>query len=309
MWMSWKFTQFIVIIAGGYNMDKKTIGFVGTGVMGKSMAFNLQKNGYSLNVFTRTKHKANELIKNGAVWMDSVADLAASSDIIITIIGTPEDVKSIYFGNKGIINNAKKGSYLIDMTTSQPSLAVHIYNEAKQHELYALDAPVSGGDIGARDATLSIMAGGDESAFNYLLPIFQVMGNNITLQGKAGAGQHTKLVNQISIAPAMIGICEAIMYAKKANLNPTKVLDAISTGAAGSWSLSNLAPRMILGDFEPGFMIKHFVKDMKIAVESAEELDLTTPGLKLALDMYKQLEAQGHGEDGIHSLLNYFETY
>lgn len=288
-------------------MAKKTIGFIGTGVMGKSMAKNLQNSGYALNVYTRTKEKANDLINNGAIWKDSVAELAQTSDVIITIIGTPKDVESVYFGPKGIIENAKKGTYLVDMTTSKPSLAVKIYNEAKQKHLFALDAPVSGGDIGARDATLSIMIGGDESVYDSLLPIFQVMGNNITLQGKAGAGQHTKLVNQISIAPAMIGICEALMYAKKANLDGEKVLQAISTGAAGSWSLSNLAPRMLIGDFEPGFMIKHFVKDMTIAIESAEELNLSTPGLKLALSMYKQLEADGNGEDGIHGLLKYFD--
>lgn len=287
-------------------MKKQTIGFIGTGVMGKSMANNLQKSGYSLNVFTRTKVKAEDLIKNGATWKNSVKELAKDSDIIITIIGSPQDVKSVYFGADGIIENAKKGTYLIDMTTSKPSLAIDIYNKAKDSELIALDAPVSGGDIGARDAILSIMVGGDESAFNDLLPIFQVMGNNIILHGKAGAGQHTKLVNQISIAPAMIGLCEAIIYAKKANLNGEKVINTISTGAAGSWSLTNLGPRMLNGDFEPGFMIKHFVKDMKIAVEAADELNVNTPGLKLALEMYKTLEAQGYGEDGIHGLLQYF---
>lgn len=295
------------MFGGERTMSKETIGFIGTGVMGKSMARNLQKIGYPLNVFTRTKEKANELIENGAVWKNTVAELAQTSDIIISIIGTPEDVKSVYFGNDGIIENAKKGTYLIDMTTSRPSLAVDIYEKSKEKGLYALDAPVSGGDIGARDGTLSIMVGGDASVYTTLLPIFKAMGKNIIHQGNAGAGQHAKLVNQITVAPLMIGICEALMYAKKANLDQKKVLEAVTAGAAGSWSLSNLAPRMIESDFEPGFMIKHFVKDMNIAIESAEELDLQTPGLKLALDMYQTLLDRGFGEDGIHGLLQYYE--
>lgn len=288
-------------------MTKQTIGFIGTGVMGKSMAKNLQNSGYSLNVFTRTKEKANDLINSGAIWKDSVKELAKSSDIVITIIGTPNDVETVYFGNDGIIENAKKGTYIIDMTTSKPSLAVDIYNEAKKNSLFALDAPVSGGDIGARDATLSIMVGGDKDAFETMIPVFKAMGKNIILHGDAGAGQHTKLVNQITVAPAMIGICEALIYAKKANLDGEKVIETVAAGAAGSWSLTNLGPRMIKGDFEPGFMIKHFVKDMNIAIEAADELNIDTPGLKLALDMYKQLETQGHGDDGIHGLLQYFD--
>lgn len=290
-------------------MDTKnvTIGFIGMGVMGKSMAKNLQKHGYSLNVYTRTKEKAKELIESGATWKDSVADLAETSDVVITIIGTPQDVENVYFGEDGIIENVKPHSYIIDMTTSKPSLAKKIYEQAKERDVFALDAPVSGGDIGARDGKLAIMVGGDQDVFEKVIPVFEAMGENIILQGEAGAGQHTKLVNQITIAPGMIGVCEALMYAYKAGLEPERVLKSISTGAAGSWSLSNYAPRMIKGDFAPGFAIKHFIKDMKIALESADELDLTTPGLSLALEMYEKLDEMGEGESGIHALIKYFE--
>jgi len=287
--------------------SKQTIGFIGTGVMGQSMAFHLLKNDYPLHVFTRTKEKADDLIKEGAVWENSVADLAKQSDVIITMIGTPQDVEQVYFGEKGIIENANFGTYIIDMTTSKPSLAIDIFNRAKGKGLYSLDAPVSGGDVGAKNAKLAIMVGGEKEAFDAMLPIFKIMGENIILQGEAGAGQHTKMVNQISIAPAMIGLCEALLYAEKAGLNPEVVLESISTGAAGSWSMSNYAPRMIEGNFAPGFAIKHYIKDMKIALESAQEMNLSTPGLSLALEMYEQLAAKGEEESGIHALLKFFE--
>ncbi|MEI3613025.1 NAD(P)-dependent oxidoreductase [Pseudogracilibacillus sp. SO30301A] len=286
---------------------KQTIGFIGTGVMGKSMAHHLMKAGYPLHVYTRTKEKANELVKEGAIWESTVAELTSASDVIITMIGTPADVKEVYFGKAGVIENAKPGTYIIDMTTSKPSLAIEIYEKAKEKEVYALDAPVSGGDVGAKNAKLAIMVGGDQNAFDNMLPIFNIMGENIILQGEAGAGQHTKMVNQISIAPTMIGLCEALMYAEKAGLNPESVLGSISTGAAGSWSLSNYAPRMIKGDFAPGFAIKHYIKDMKIALESAQEMNLTTPGLSLALEMYEELAERGWEESGIHALIKYFE--
>lgn len=303
------FKKMIIFNNKGENkmVKKQTIGFIGTGVMGKSMAFHLLQNGYPLHVYTRTKEKANDLIEQGANWEDSISDLAKVSDIIITIIGTPKDVEQVYFGKDGIIENAKKGTYLIDMTTSKPSLAIEIYERAKQKGLYALDAPVSGGDVGAKNGTLAIMVGGDELVFKEALPIFETMGENIRLQGGAGAGQHTKVVNQVSIAPAMIGLCEALIYAKKAGLNYDEVLATISTGAAGSWSLSNYAPRMIRGDFAPGFAIKHYIKDMKIALESAKEMNLPTPGLELALKMYEELADMGEAESGIHALLKYYE--
>lgn len=288
-------------------MSKQTIGFVGTGVMGSSMAHHLLKAGHPLHVYTRTKKKAEPLIEEGAIWEDSVAELAKKVEIVITIIGTPKDVEEVYFGEGGLIENAKPGTYLVDMTTSKPSLAIEIYERAKEKGIHALDAPVSGGDVGARNAKLAIMVGGDEEDFEAILPIFQVMGENIVLQGKAGAGQHTKMVNQISIAPAMIGLAEALIYTKKAGLDPEKVLKTISTGAAASWNLTNYAPRILACDFAPGFAIKHYIKDMKIALESAAEMNLTMPGLELALKMYEELANRGEGESGIHALIKYFD--
>lgn len=287
--------------------DKATIGFIGTGVMGESMARHLMNAGYPVHIFTRTKAKAHTLMEQGAIWEDSVTNIAKKSDIIITMIGTPKDVEEVYFNSAGLIAHAKQGTYLIDMTTSKPSLAKEIYEKAKEKDLHALDAPVSGGDVGAKNAKLAIMVGGEENVFNEMLPIFKIMGENIRLQGPAGSGQHTKAVNQISIAPAMVGLCEALMYAKNAGLDPKEVLASISTGAAGSWSMDNYAPRMIDGNFDPGFAIKHYIKDMKIALESAQEMNMQTPGLELALEMYEKLAEKGEGENGIHALLKYYE--
>ncbi|HZG61299.1 MAG TPA: NAD(P)-dependent oxidoreductase [Anoxybacillus sp.] len=286
----------------GMEMDEKTIGFIGLGVMGKSMARNLLKAGYPLIVYTRTKEKAADLLNEGAVWKETVAALAKEADVIITMVGYPRDVEEVYFGDNGIIQHAREGTYLIDMTTSTPSLAERIYEAAQAKKMHALDAPVSGGDIGAREARLAIMVGGDEAAFHECKPIFKVLGKNIVLQGKAGAGQHTKMCNQIAIATNMIGVCEALAYAKRAGLDHVKVLESISTGAAGSWSLSNLAPRMMAGDFEPGFYIKHFIKDMKIALEEAERLGLQLPGLELAKAMYEQLAVKGEENSGTQAL-------
>lgn len=287
-------------------MTIKTIGFVGTGVMGKGMARNLMKVGYSLNVYTRTKSKADELISEGAKWKGSPSEVAKDSDVVITIVGFPKDVEKIYLEENGIIKNAKEGTYVIDMTTSSPKLAVKIYEEAKAKNIYALDAPVSGGDIGARNGKLSIMVGGDEEAFNALKPVFDAMGTNIVYQGKAGAGQHTKLCNQITIAGNMVGVSEAIVYAKKTGLDPHTVLKSITTGAAGSWSLSNLAPKMIDEDVAPGFYVKHFIKDMTIALESAEEIGLITPGLKQAKQLYEELAKMGEGDSGTQALYKWY---
>lgn len=286
--------------------ENAIIGFIGTGVMGKSMAKNLIKAGYEILVYNRTKPKAQELIELGAAWKNSPAEIAKEADVVITMVGYPKDVRELYLGEGRVIENAKKGSYLIDMTTSSPKLAVEIYKEAKARGLYALDAPVSGGDVGAREATLSIMVGGDREAFEEVKPIFEAMGKNIVLQGKAGAGQHTKMSNQIAIASNMMGVCEAMAYAKKAGLDPKLVLKSIESGAAGSWSLSNLAPRMLDGDFRPGFYIKHFIKDMKIALESAEEMGLKTPGLKLALSLYEELAEKGEENSGTQALFKYY---
>lgn len=287
--------------------QKNVVGFVGTGVMGKSMAKNLIKAGYTVNVYNRSKEKAEEVVQVGATWFDTVAELAANSDVIITIVGYPKDVEEVYLGEKGILENAKKGSYVIDMTTSSPKLAEKLYDVAKSKEIYALDAPVSGGDIGAREARLTIMVGGDQEAFDTIKPIFEALGTNVILQGKAGAGQHTKMCNQIAIASNMMGVVEAMVYAKKAGLDPETVLKSISAGAAGSWSLSNLAPRMINDDFAPGFYVKHFIKDMKIALESAQEMNMMTPGLEQALALYQQLAEDGEENSGTQALFKLYK--
>lgn len=280
----------------------QTVGFIGTGVMGKSMAGHLMSAGYPVHVYTRTKEKAEDLLQKGAHWADTPKEIAKNCDVIITMVGYPKDVEEIYLGAEGLVAHAKEGSYLIDMTTSSPQLAQKIERTAVERNIAALDAPVSGGDIGARDAKLSIMVGGDESAFHAIEPIFTKLGTNVVYQGKAGSGQHTKMCNQIAIASGMIGVCEAILYAEKAGLDPETVLKSIESGAAGSWSLSNLAPRMLKGDFAPGFYVKHFIKDMTIALNSAEEMGLMTPGLTLAKKLYDELAEMGEENSGTHAL-------
>lgn len=287
--------------------ENTVIGFVGTGVMGKSMAGHLLKAGYPLVVYTRTKEKASELIKHGAEWAETPLEVAKKANVIITIVGYPADVEEVYLGENGIITNGRENTYVIDMTTSTPTLAKKIYEEAGKKGMHAIDAPVSGGDIGARDAKLSIMAGGDRDAFLAVEPIFNLLGTNIVYQGKAGAGQHTKMCNQIAIASNMIGVCEAVVYAEKAGLDPRTVLQSISSGAAGSWSLSNLAPRIIDGNFEPGFYIKHFIKDMNIALDEAEAMDMMTPGLTLAKKMYAELSEKGEENSGTQALYKYWD--
>jgi len=287
----------------------KTIGFIGTGVMGKSMAMHLIDAGYTLHIFNRTKQKAAELLEKGAVWHDTIAAVAKESDVIMTMLGFPNDVEAVYFGEDGLIKNAKPGSLLIDFTTSKPELAERIEHEAFKHQLKSLDAPVSGGDVGAKNKTLTIMVGGDRTVFEEARVYLNNVGQNIVHQGTSGAGQHTKMCNQIAIASNMIGVSEAIMYAKKAGLDPERVLESISAGAAGSWSLTNLAPRMIRHDDEPGFYIKHFIKDMQIAYESAQAMGLDTPGLKLALSMYDTLAEQGLSDKGTQALINYYQSF
>jgi 3-hydroxyisobutyrate dehydrogenase len=289
-----------------FNRENTVIGFIGTGVMGKSMAGHLLKAGYPLVVYSRTKEKATDLLENGASWADSPKAVARQASVVFTIVGYPADVEEIYLGADGLIQNGKEGSYLIDMTTSAPSLAVKISDEAKRNGIQTIDAPVSGGDVGAKEARLSIMVGGDEEAFNKVRPLLELLGTNIIYQGGPGAGQHTKMSNQIAIASNMIGVCEAIIYAEKAGLNPENVLKSISTGAAGSWSLSNLAPRMLNGDFEPGFYIKHFIKDMKIALEEAENMKMEVPGLSLAKSLYDQLVKMGEENSGTQALYKYW---
>jgi 3-hydroxyisobutyrate dehydrogenase len=287
--------------------EKTVIGFVGIGVMGRSMAGHLLTAGYPVHVFNRTKEKAQALLDRGAVWQDSAGDVAAVVDVVITIVGFPQDVEAVYLGDGGIIERAKSGATVIDMTTSSPDLAVRIYESAKAKGIAAIDAPVSGGDIGAKEARLSIMVGGDSDAFEKMKPIFEVMGKNIVLQGGAGAGQHTKMSNQVAIASGMMAICEAMAYAKKSGLDPETVLKSIGSGAAGSWSLTNLAPRILKGDYAPGFFVKHFLKDMRIAIESAENMKLELPGLALAKQLYDRLAASGGENDGTQALFKLYE--
>ncbi|MEK4030370.1 NAD(P)-dependent oxidoreductase [Pseudobacillus sp. FSL P4-0506] len=287
-------------------MQTMKIGFIGTGVMGKSMAHHLQEAGHQLFLYTRTKEKAEELLTKGAVWCQTPAEVSGQTDAVFTIVGEPHDVEEVYLGAEGILAGGRKGQVVIDMTTSQPSLARKIYEQAKAKGIDALDAPVSGGDTGARNGTLAIMVGGDKAAFEKVLPLLQTLGSNIIYQGEAGAGQHTKMSNQIAIATNMIGVCEALLYAQKAGLDLDSVLKSISTGAAGSWSLSNLAPRMIRGDFAPGFYVKHFIKDMRIAIEESEKMGLELPGLSLAKKMYEELASRGEEASGTQALFKYW---
>lgn len=283
-------------------MSKKTIGFIGLGVMGKSMARHLLEAGYPLTVYTRTKEKAEDLINQGAVWKESIKDLAKEVNVIITMVGFPKDVEEVYFSENGILANAYPGAICIDMTTTKPSLAEKIYEKSKEKGISFLDAPVSGGDVGAKNGTLSIMVGGDQETFDECFEIFEKMGKNIVYQGKAGAGQHTKMCNQIAIAAGIISVCESLAYAVRAGLDPDKVLKSISSGAAGSWSLSNYAPRMLSNQFEPGFYVKHFIKDMDIALEEARRMELDVPGLELARSLYEKLAEMGEENSGIHAL-------
>lgn len=284
------------------NPAQTIVGLVGTGVMGKSMAGHFIQAGYEVHIYNRTKSKAQELLDQGAHWQDSPGLLAQQCDVIITMVGFPNDVEEIYLGENGILSNTKPGSYVIDMTTSSPMLAKQIYEKALARQVFSLDAPVSGGDIGAKEARLSIMVGGSREAFDAMLPLFEKIGTNIVYQGEAGAGQHTKMCNQIAIASNMMGVVEALVYAKKSGLDPSTVLKSIESGAAGSWSLSNLAPRIIAGNFAPGFYVKHFIKDMKIALQSAEEMKVELPGLSLAKSLYEQLAASGEEDSGTQAL-------
>lgn len=286
----------------GLQRSETVLGFIGIGVMGKSMALNLQNGGYDLHLFTRTKEKAKELVDRGGTWQATPADVAAAADIIITMIGSPKDVEEVYLAEDGLLARVRHGAIVIDMTTSSPQLAERIYERARERGVAALDAPVSGGDIGAREGTLSIMVGGDRDAFEKSLPLFEIMGKNIVYQGSAGSGQHCKMANQIAVASTMIGVCESLRYAEKAGLDPRTVLDSIEAGAAGSWALSNLAPRMINGDFGPGFYVKHFIKDMNIALDSCTDIGLKARGLQLAKELYDQISADGGDYLGTQSL-------
>lgn len=286
---------------------KETIGFIGLGIMGKSMAGHILRAGYPLVVYNRTKKKADELVAKGANWADSPAEVAAQSDIVLTIVGFPEDVEEVYLGKKGLFTRGKAGSVYIDLTTSSPTLAQKLAEIGMEKGIHVLDAPVSGGDIGAKNATLAIMVGGEKAAYEKVLPILQLLGKKITYMGPAGAGQHTKMANQIAIATNMIGVCESLVYAKKAGLDVQKVFDTISTGAAKSFSLSSYGPRIIKGDYSPGFFIKHFIKDMRIALNEAEKMGIEFPGLALAKEMYEKLAKEGEENSGTQALIKYWD--
>lgn len=285
----------------------KKIGFIGIGIMGRSMVRNLMKAGYEVAVYNRTKSKADDVVAEGAIWCGSVGECAAGRDVVITIVGYPKDVEEVYFGEHGVIASADEGTYVIDMTTTSPKLAVRIYENAKKRGLKALDAPVTGGDTGAKAGTLTILAGGDEEAFNQCLPVFEAMGKTIRYEGRAGNGQHTKMCNQIAIAGALSGACEAIAYARSVGLDTDLMVDSISTGAAGSAQLTNVASRILKDDLNPGFFIKHFIKDMNLAAEEAEAAGAKLGVLDYVLDMFKDLEAEGCGDLGTQALIKYYE--
>ncbi|MFQ5731813.1 MAG: NAD(P)-dependent oxidoreductase [Planctomycetaceae bacterium] len=279
------------------------IGWIGTGVMGASMCGHLIDAGFSTTVFTRSQAKAGPLIENGAVWADSPKAVAEASDVIFSIVGFPSDVRSVMLcPESGALAGCKAGNVLVDMTTSDPSLAVEISEAANRKGVSSVDAPVSGGDVGAKNGTLSIMIGGDKDVVDALQPCWDAMGKTIVHQGGAGAGQHTKMVNQTLIASNMIGVCEALLYGYKAGLDLPTVMQSVSTGAAGSWSLSNLGPRIMDNNFDPGFFVEHFIKDMGIALAEAKRMGLAVPGLALAHQLYLAVQAQGHGKDGTHAL-------
>lgn len=279
------------------------VGWIGTGVMGLSMCGHVLDAGYPVTVHNRTRSRAEPLLAKGATWADTPAAVAASSEVVCSIVGYPADVREVILGDEGALAGAAPGSILVDLTTSGPSLAVEISERAAEKGVGAIDAPVSGGDVGARNATLSIMVGGDEEVVERVRPLLEVMGKTIVRQGGPGAGQHTKMVNQTLIAGGMIGVCEALLYAYKAGLDLETVLESVAPGAAGSWSLTNYAPRMLKGDFEPGFVVEHFVKDMGIALAEARRLNLSLPGLALAEQLYVALVAQGNGRKGTQSLI------
>jgi 3-hydroxyisobutyrate dehydrogenase len=279
------------------------VGWIGTGVMGVSMCGHVLDAGYAVTVHNRTRERAEPLAERGAVWADTPAAVAVASDVVCSIVGYPADVREVILGEDGALAGAAPGSVLVDLTTSEPSLAVEIAEAAAAKGVASVDAPVSGGDVGARNATLSIMVGGDEEAVERVRPIFEAIGKTIVLQGGPGAGQHTKMVNQTLIAGAMIGVCEALLYAHEAGLDLETVLSSVEPGAAGSWSLTNYAPRMLKGDFEPGFVVEHFVKDMGIALAEARRMNLSLPGLALVQQLYVALMAQGKGRKGTQSLI------
>lgn len=278
------------------------IGWVGTGVMGHSMCRNLMESGFQVSLYSRTQNKAADLIAAGANWCESPKAVAQASDVIFSIVGMPSDVREVFLSDRGVLAGCQPGNIVVDMTTSEPQLAIELADAARGLGVHSVDAPVSGGDVGARTGTLSIMIGGDAEVVTALEPCWKAMGKTYVLQGEAGSGQHAKIVNQILVAAGMIGVCESLLYAQQSGLDLETVLQSVSSGAAGSWALSNLAPRIVSGNFDPGFFVEHFVKDLGIAMRESKRMSLTLPGLELACELYERVVARGDGQLGTHAL-------
>ena len=285
-------------------MSKQKAGWIGTGVMGMPMCGHLLSAGYAVSVTSRTRSKADALIEQGASWCETPAEVAAQTGIVFTTVGRPEEVREVYFGDQGVFAGLQAGAIVVDMGTTPPSLTREIAARAASLGAHAVDAPVSGGDIGARNASLSVMAGGEEGIVDSIRPLFDCMASTVAWMGEAGNGQHTKMANQLAVAGTMIGVCEALVYAARAGVELEKLVAVISKGAAGCWTLDNLAPRIIRGDDAPGFMVDHFVKDLGIALSECEQMGIKLPGLELANQLYRQLQAIGHGESGTQALIH-----
>ena len=282
---------------------KTRIGWIGTGVMGLSMCNHLLTTGYKVTIYSRTRSKAQPLLDSGATWAESPREVAEKTDVIFTMVGFPEDVREVYLGESGILTTAKPGSIVIDMTTTSPTLAQKICSVAASKSVHAVDAPVSGGDVGARNATLSIMVGGDKNVLEAIKPLLETIGKQIVHQGGPGAGQHAKMCNQIVIAGTMIGVCESLLYGYKAGLDLETMLRSVSSGAAACWALDNTVPRILQRNFDPGFFVEHFIKDMSIALDESHRLGLVLPGLALVHQLYLAVKAQGHGKLGTQALM------
>jgi len=294
----------VAIDQDNFKVSMQRTGWIGTGVMGAPMCGHLLAAGYPVCVTSRTRSKADALLEQGASWCETPAETAAQADIVFTTVGRPVEVREVYFGEQGVFAGLQPGAIVVDMGTTPPSLTREISERAISLGAYALDAPVSGGDVGARNASLSVMVGGDEASVDSVRPLFECMAKTVAWMGEAGNGQHTKMANQLAVAGTMIGVCEALVYAGQAGVELKKLVAVISKGAAGCWTLDNLAPRMISGDDAPGFMVDHFVKDLGIALSECEQMGLTLPGLELASSLYKQLQAIGHGQSGTQALIH-----
>jgi len=285
----------------------KKIGFIGVGVMGRSMVRNLMKAGFELHIYARTREKVADIIEEGATFHKSIGDCAQNCDVVITMVGFPADVEEVYFAPGNILDSAQAGAYLIDMTTTSPTLAERLYTEGSAKGFHMMDAPVTGGDVGARNGTLSILVGGDKADYDACIPVFEAMGTNINYQGKAGCGQHAKMANQIMIAGTLSGLCEALAYSKAKGLDLQVLLNSVSTGAAGSKQLDLYAPRIMAGNYDPGFFMKHFIKDLGLAADEAEKSDVELEILKQTLANARELEAAGFGDYGNHVLMKHYE--